>query len=167
MGCDIHLFVDLEHDEGKIVNLSGYQLADIARPYGLFAAIAGVRATPELSPLIPPRGLPPRISDFVWNEFFVPVGNVQRGVSREDAIRGINSDNLAWLYPPDDLKYVQNPLWHSTSFLTCAEVRACCEHTGYQLHDAGECFNDWLEIMRVLDDGFDPGATRMVFWFDN
>ena len=180
MGCDIHLFAEFGSGESSFNALSDGQFL-LRRDYGLFAALAGVRATKDFVPLERPRGLPLDVSQHVADRYFLPVLDVETASSwaageyctPAEACTLVDSGRSQWIPSgmtiplfPSTHGYVSNPDWHSASWLAVHEVHRALEHAHHPLES---CFDDFQLLLVYLNAVVERkrSSTRVVVWFDN
>jgi hypothetical protein len=89
-------------------------------------------------------------------------------VSRSLAEQWVNQ-KLAFysIDPPGSPLYVSNADYHTSSWLTLAELSAAIAHSGLLMEDLCVEFKAMLAAMTSLSRSSDPHSVRLVFWFDN
>ncbi|WP_434045013.1 hypothetical protein [Sorangium cellulosum] len=153
----------------------------LPRDYGLFAALAGVRAQPGFVPLRPPRGIPRDVSQHVADRYFVPVLEDERArawglgdhFTPPHAAQLVASGASHWLpdgtttpLTPATHGYIAHPDWHSASWLAVHEIRLALEHAQFSLDAASDEFVLLFQYVSAVAGKKGP-STRVVFWFDN
>jgi hypothetical protein len=179
VGADIHAFIEYETERGGPFEFSRGQLA-LPAEYVLFHALAGVRPQTNDPPLVPPRGLPARVSDEVLRAYFTPVF-ADEDVAARPPPRGVpfyllQSEVEATLEyqrgerrgePGDRHWLVADPDWHTPSWLTYREVLAALAHLGLTVAERSPEFRATLAAMAELATAYGPDRVWLVFWFDN
>ncbi|WP_438017709.1 hypothetical protein WMF18_00800 [Sorangium sp. So ce315] len=180
MGCDIHMFAEFGEGSGAFTALSDGEFL-LPRQYGLFAALAGVRAEPGFVPLQRPRGIPSDVSQHVADRYFVPVLEDERArawgladhFTPSHAARLVASGASRWKpdgtttpLMPTTHGHIAHPDWHSASWLAVDEIRPALEHARFNLDAASDEFVLLLDYVSAVAVKKGP-STRVVFWFDN
>jgi hypothetical protein len=197
MGCDIHLMV--EYDTASVRRQWGHSLSDQRRPvtpfgpdarllplsrapidmdphYGLFAALAGVRADEDFAPLIAPRGIPSNCCGEVFAAFHLFVQDRgeddclwERGIWRDQAAAMI--ERGASVVSERSLRNgcfaITDPEFHSASWLTRDEIVRCLRHADFDPAELCVGFRIVLDALRTLDAEYGAGHSRIVFAFDS
>ncbi|MEO1616716.1 MAG: hypothetical protein AAFV88_12740 [Planctomycetota bacterium] len=181
MGTEIHAFIEYDlgeeiafTDSGDVRCFNSGELFILA-DYLLFDRLAGARATSMEKEhceeiLFQPRGLPKHCSDAVVRRFHVTTEARINDSMLEIPVPLVpvtkQADFLTHAGPAipyDSDQLFPNPCWHSTSWLTLAEVLEVRKVHG----EANLEFNAIPSLMQFLERGLGPGKTRLVFWFDN
>jgi len=173
MGCDMHGVIEFETHEGRVLPFARVWLG---RDYRLYAALAGVRATPEERPLFPPRGLPAKRSYVIRDLYFHSVVDDARAndpsLRGEDFVTRSQADamvNRGAFYTPNAFgvpdSFVSKGDWHTPSWLTLAEIHKALEHAQLRLDECNGEFRAALAAMSELAKGCAPDSVRLVFWF--
>lgn len=174
MGAVIYAYI--EYDEmgqppfGGDVRALSEGSFDINRSYGLFGALAGVRA--EEQPRFPPRGLPPRLTWEVAKHFYYavlapgeePEWTGEKYVSQEEAESWVHKGYSEYVHQ-GDLLYVTDPDAHSANWLTLPEIDEALKAHNIQPDEIPLEFHLVMDIMAVIDQRLGAGRTRLVFWF--
>ena len=190
MGCDIHPHIEIEHpvDPEKDYHYTGYfGKLNLERDYYMFSLMADVRNDGTVPVIIPPRGIPDDMSTYVRSEycmFVVDSPTDEPGYCTvEDAQKYVDSHGSrifeSYLGPVTRSivakhDYVENPDWHSASYLYANEFGEIMQkfyrdaksqgHPDLKLPD----YNAALAAMIALDAAAKRGGrARLVFWFDN
>jgi hypothetical protein len=144
MGCDIHA-----HVEVRIGNVwHHYSVPRLGRNYDMFSLMANVRNSGNITPISPPKGLPPLLSQ----------------LTAFDALRwGPDGHSHSWLSASEmkrveeyvlkeqfEGKYTEFYLWY---------MKCLGPIFGYTFGD----FITYSEEIKEI--GIDD--ARLVFWFDN
>lgn len=176
MGCDIHCFleeapVSYIGDSRKVPFWHTYASISLGRNYDVFAYMAHVRGNPMYG--FPPRGLPDLASSTVFDYFYLNV------VSSYDDYRK-NTANLMHISEYSKLSgkdyllkfkteydtYVQNPDYHTPSWLTLDELAQIRSMTLEGDKNSYHILDPVIAMMRSLE-GSGTKRTRLVFFFDN
>jgi hypothetical protein len=180
MGSDIHIFAEYRGARSPYNALADGEFS-VGRDYEMFAALAGVRAQPDWSPLVGPRGLPVDVSQAAISRYFLPVVGKETAVAwgigehcePAEAERFIASGKSVWWAAPmtspllpSTNGHISNPDWHSASWLTLEEVDRALEYAGHPLEACPDEFQLLLVYLRAVAQRFGT-ETRIVFWFDN
>jgi hypothetical protein len=177
MGCDIHAVIDYEDECGSICPFVDGQFW-IPRDYGLFAALAGVRAEPGEQPLYEPRGLPPRFSDAAQRLLFHVVVDEDDQIPNwlKDADSVSRAEAEKWVRQGDSFYHdsaakprglVSDPGRHTPSWLNVLEVEAALTHLGLKLEDRSAAFRAVVAAMHALSREYGLEKVRLVFCFDS
>lgn len=168
MGCDIHSYVEVRRPDGAWQMLAGdlfegeYE-QDRTEPfphrtYGLFGFLADVRNYSHVPSLDKPRGLPEDVSAELAEKY---------------ADWGVDAHSASWLTLAELLRHDYDQVFWDRRVIR--EIRsglfdgAATAGEGEGRHLSlreflGEWYFERLEAMRRFGD---PGAVRIVFWFDN
>jgi hypothetical protein len=139
MGCDIHLYVEVEVD-GK---WHTYNHPNVKRNYELFAKMAGVRNYAEIEPIVAPRGFPTDASL----------------VCRLDYENwGIDAHTASYLNEKEIdqlVSWCKEQVWGTKFF--------------WFEYQFGFLFGNSLYHLTEYKDDYPASiqAVRLVFWFDN
>jgi hypothetical protein len=174
MGCDIHAFVEVQATAGGPFWPLFHGQARLPRDYPLFAAIAGVRGSSP--PTIPPRGIPPDVSEEVFDHYYMGV------IDDADVFsfyRGFEFLTLAEaagevLLPRDTKRsgiaarygYVPYPDWHTPSWLLLPEIEEVLRLAGLTPADLPPEYRLLLDTLASAERHL-QARSRLVFWFDN
>ncbi|MDP6047606.1 MAG: hypothetical protein QGH94_00075 [Phycisphaerae bacterium] len=180
MGCDIHIFVEYEIDNGVYLAISDGEFS-MPRSYDLFAALAGVRGDLDSAPKFAPRGIPDDISRETAGRYFVPVMDsataaewqVGEHCSREEACRLVEEGHSHFigdktsppLLPTTD-SYISYPDFHDPSWLTLDEIHDALAHASPPHANIPAEFQLLLGYMENIQECMRM-QVRIVFWFDN
>lgn len=161
---------------------------DLARAYGLFGALAGVRAE-EGNPIRHlPRGIPDTLSYQAARRYYAVVCADPEGFRRRTGREACVADQAAgWVRscrshwgratsdeerPP--YRFVSDPEWHSASWLTLAEIKAALAAAGMADVFAADRpeprtadFTAVMAAMGSLERTLGKNQVRLVFWFDS
>lgn len=180
MGTDIHAFVEYDDGEGQqpefeemgaIHSISRAEL-EIERNYELFDRLAAARAsqmeTPDIKPhMRSPKGLPNIVSYVVTRRWCVAttppehtwIGDIPLLVYPK--FQGATA-----LMELDEVPAIRNPNWHSASWMSLAELEEIV--TEMDIDGCGPEVGIRIAIvaMRMLEERYGQGHSRLVFWFD-
>lgn len=159
MGCDIHLVVESKYYDSWLT-----ALADVWTPrnYVLFGNMAeGVRYDSDNH--FPLRGFPEDADYSTKEKYYIALSEL----SEEDVERYSTSYGCKIIEQFDKPYYIENPDWHSASWLTPEEFEHAIDNTDnyldeYGTYEAPKEYRAILAYMKALDV-----PSRIVFWFDN
>jgi hypothetical protein len=204
MGCDIHCHLEVEifDDDGnpkesQYIGQLGYFC--IGRNYEMFSELAGVRGWDE--PLFEIRGFPGYASFELISHYYLAV--VDEGCEYGE-YRSVSREKINDYQPVKDLvhpflarvqtEYVQDPDWHSCSYLYADELKAVCDKYRKEVskearYEMKEYIKDGEEppkdlcldgkdhtyiqlysiykMMKYREKEIPNQRVRMVFWFDS
>jgi hypothetical protein len=174
------MFAEFESGQAGFQALSDGEFL-LPPDYGLFAALAGVRAGPGFLPFQAPRGIPRDVSQHVADRYFVPVLEDDRagawGIGEHftptHAAQLVEAGASRWLPAgttvpllPATHGYIAHPDWHSASWLTSGELTLALNHARFQLAAASDELQLLCQYVCAVAAKKGP-STRVVFWFDN
>lgn len=174
MGCDIHMYVEYTYTAGRLKEpliWSSFGSGFLGnRNYQLFGYLAGVRYNPKNALL--PKGLPKElayISDHDTKLYITEDGEGEHETTMKKALAW-NKERGCQLYKGRNGKvtWVDNPNWHSHSWLTTNEFASVLKRYSKDEDGWGEPidYKGMLGAMRAIEkDGY--YVARIVFWFDS
>lgn len=178
--------------KGNIHSLSQTELL-VQHDYALFDALAGGRShslgVAERPPLFAPRGLPVLVSPQVFYRYYHIVDEPAYGDLPHDQLSSwvVPLPTLTWdvaekwielgrstLAPMENhalgrprRRRVSDPDWHTTSWLSLAEIVASLQAHGMSETTVQCDMAAHLSGMRSLESHLGVGRVRGVFWFSN
>lgn len=191
MGCDIYLFVEVEHD-GNWNSVDEWETEDgyksvayekqyyNGRNYDLFALLANVRNYNDVKPIKCPVGLPDDVSDQVMqkSESYGSDGHSHSYLTLKELI------DFDWDQSIKEAGYMNNEQWDKFNKSLHTDnpdydLRySYCQGIGPTLKDT-HTWHEWnIPVKIAVSDFFDktlpklveldePDKVRIVFFFDN
>jgi hypothetical protein len=180
MGCDIHLYVEIDSGTDEPFQngnyISSFSDGDIyiSRDYLFFDALAGVRHYQGKVCLISPRGIPKTLSHEVFKSYYQYVFDVGETYWNDNYAKREWADE--WVqkgishYRTHHLKengWVSCPDWHSVSFLNLEEIKVVLAHKEIDINDIPREFKLVISLLESAENLYGRNRSRIVFWFDN
>lgn len=178
MGCDIHAFV--EYGRKRVDTYGNEEVYwqnfgsefRLNRDYFMFGILSkGVRYDTPLS--FEAKGLPEDINYVVQDNayYFICDGTKEPGMVSLKKAKTYEKCGCKIIYHNNEPMYVENPDWHSHSWLTTEEYEKALEYRdsakgedGYG-YEVSPVYKVLLSSMKQLEEyGY---ICRLVFWFDN
>lgn len=171
MGCDIHMYVEYKRKDDKRNNWSNFgSRINPGRNYFMFGLLSkGVRSDNEDG--VEPKGLPDnlgwRTSDDMYLYIDDKYSEEDDYVSMAQALKWETNYGCIIINDPQGNPYkVENPDWHSKSWLTTNEFEKQLEIYNNEPGDYREPeYMAILAAMKELENH--NNECRVVFWFDN
>jgi hypothetical protein len=169
MGCDIHMYVEYKRKDDKRNNWSNFgSRINPGRNYFMFGLLSkGVRSDNELG--IDAKGLPDGLGWETSDDMYLYINDNRseddNHVSTNQAIKWRANYGCNIVNDENGRPYkVENPDWHSSSWLTTSEFENQLNIYNQESFGVPE-YMAILAAMKELENH--NNECRVVFWFDN
>jgi len=168
VGTDIRAFIEYRSASDDLWRT--HSEVFLEREYGLFAAMAGVRATEDTTTLFEPRGFPADASAFAQRAYYAHIvpdqefvhNGLSRFVRASDVAGIINSGGH---YRHQSKGLISHPDALYPSWLTISEIQDALRAIGIRNERLGIAWQLALRTMQAIETEF-HAEVRLVFWFE-